>query len=67
MMPDMDGQAMYEELSTIAPMQAERVIFVTGGAFTMRAHDFLARVPNARLSKPFDVDSLLELVRARMA
>jgi signal transduction histidine kinase len=67
MMPDMDGQSVYEELAMTAPMQAERIIFVTGGAFTMRAHDFLARVPNTRLSKPFNVDSLLELVRARMA
>jgi two-component system cell cycle sensor histidine kinase/response regulator CckA len=67
MMPDMDGQSVYEELLRTAPKQAERIIFVTGGAFTMRAHDFLARVPNTRLSKPFNVDSLLELVRARMA
>jgi two-component system cell cycle sensor histidine kinase/response regulator CckA len=67
MMPDLDGQAMYEELLKIAPKQAERMIFVTGGAFTMRAHDFLARVPNTRLSKPFDVEGLLELVRSRIA
>jgi signal transduction histidine kinase len=67
MMPDMDGQAMYEEVLSVAPRQAERMIFVTGGAFTMRAHDFLARVQNMRLSKPFDVDQLLELVRSRIA
>jgi hypothetical protein len=42
------------------------MVFVTGGAFTMRARDFLARVPNARLSKPFDVDALLNLVRTRI-
>ncbi|MDP9000190.1 MAG: response regulator [Myxococcota bacterium] len=67
MMPEMDGPAMYDELLKIAPAQAERMVFVTGGAFTMRAHDFLERVPNVRLSKPFDVDSLLELVRGRIA
>jgi two-component system, cell cycle sensor histidine kinase and response regulator CckA len=67
MMPDMDGQSVYEAFLRTAPKQAERIIFVTGGAFTMRAHDFLARVQNTRLSKPFNVDFLLEIVRARMA
>jgi len=67
MMPQMDAQSMYEELVAIAPAQAERMVFVTGGAFTMRARDFLARVPNARLGKPFDVDALLALVREKVA
>jgi two-component system cell cycle sensor histidine kinase/response regulator CckA len=66
MMPEMDAPSLYDELLRIAPGQAERMVFVTGGAFTMRAHDFLARVPNTRLSKPFDVESLIALVRARM-
>jgi signal transduction histidine kinase len=67
MMPEMDAPAMHEALTKAAPAQAERMVFVTGGAFTTRAREFLARVPNPRLSKPFDVDALLELVRARVA
>ena len=67
MMPEMDAPAMHEALAKSAPAQAERMVFVTGGAFTVRARDFLARVPNPRLSKPFDVDALLELVRSRLA
>ena len=39
------------------------MIFFTGGAFTERARDFLAQVPNARLEKPFEVAELRELVR----
>jgi signal transduction histidine kinase len=66
LMPQIDAPAMYDELLKIAPDQAQRMVFVTGGAFTMRARDFLARVPNTRLSKPFDVDALLKLVRARL-
>jgi signal transduction histidine kinase len=66
MMPEMDGAAMYEVLKKIVPGQAERMVFVTGGSFTMRARDFLERVQNQRLSKPFDVDALLALVRERM-
>jgi hypothetical protein len=66
MMPEMDAPSMYSELMTFAPEQAERMIFVTGGAFTMRARDFLDRVPNARMNKPFDVDALITLVRSRI-
>ena len=66
MLPEMDGPALYEEVRKIDPAQADRMIFVTGGVFTLRARDFLANVPNSRLGKPFDIDSLLALVRARM-
>ncbi len=67
MMPEMDAPAMYEQLRKFEPSQAHRMVFVTGGAFTWRARDFLASVPNAQLGKPFDVDALLELVRTRIA
>jgi signal transduction histidine kinase len=66
MMPETDGQGIYEELRKFAPEQAERMIFVTGGAFTVRSRDFLESVKNGCLSKPFDVDELLSVVRARI-
>jgi two-component system cell cycle sensor histidine kinase/response regulator CckA len=67
LMPQMDGPGLYDQLRKIAPGQAEKMVFVTGGAFTLRARDFLERVPNVRLSKPFDVEALVGLVRTRMA
>jgi signal transduction histidine kinase len=67
LMPQMDGPALYDELRKSAPGQAERMVFITGGAFTVRAREFLERVPNFRVSKPFDVEALLKIVRARMA
>ncbi|MDP9148429.1 MAG: response regulator [Myxococcota bacterium] len=67
MMPEMDAPAMHERLRQLAPSQAERMVFMTGGAFTMRARDFLQSVPNAQLGKPFDVDALVALVRTRIA
>ena len=67
MMPEMDAPALYERLREIAPQQAERMAFITGGAFSMRARDFLESVPNPRLSKPFDVEALLCLVRGYTA
>jgi two-component system cell cycle sensor histidine kinase/response regulator CckA len=66
MMPEMDAPVLYEELRRIAPSQAERMVFVTGGAFTVRAREFLESVPNPRLVKPFDVEALVELVRSRI-
>ncbi len=66
MMPEMDAPVLHEELCKIAPTQAERMVLLTGGAFTSRAREFLETVPNPRLSKPFDVDALVELVRSRM-
>jgi signal transduction histidine kinase len=66
LMPEMDAPALHDELLAVAPDQAERMVFVTGGAFTMRARDFLDRVPNDRLAKPFDVDALIALVRRRV-
>jgi signal transduction histidine kinase len=66
MMPGMDAPALYDELCKVAPAQAKRMVFMTGGAFTARARDFLARSPNARVDKPFDVCSLRALVRKRV-
>ena len=66
MMPEMDAPVLHDELCKIAPAQAERMVFVTGGAFTLRAREFLESVPNPRLGKPFDVEALLELVRSRV-
>jgi signal transduction histidine kinase len=67
MLPDMDAQSLHEKLTLIDPTQADRMVFVTGGVFTARARDFLASVPNPRLGKPFDIDTLLALVRERAA
>jgi CheY-like chemotaxis protein len=63
MMPGMDGPGLHDEMCRVAPGLAKRMVFMSGGAFTMRARDFLARVPNARVDKPFDAAALRALVR----
>jgi PAS domain S-box-containing protein len=55
MMPEVTGMDVYEQLP---PEARARVVFLTGGAFTDRARNFLERVPNRRLHKPFDVEQL---------
>jgi signal transduction histidine kinase len=58
MMPDFTGVELYEELSKIAPDQAKRMIFLTGGAFTERGRAFLETVPNQKLDKPVEIATL---------
>ena len=52
-MPDMTGMALHDKLQAEAPALAARMVFLTGGGFTREAAEFLDRVPNARLEKPF--------------
>jgi PAS domain S-box-containing protein len=40
-----------------------RIVFMTGGAFTPRAGEFLATVGNPRIEKPFDLNEVRRLVR----
>jgi CheY-like chemotaxis protein/two-component sensor histidine kinase len=63
MMPELTGMDLHAELEKIAPDQAARMVFVSGGAFTPRAREFLERVPNARVEKPIDLQNLRVLLR----
>jgi CheY-like chemotaxis protein len=66
MMPVMDGREFFTQLTRLAPDQASKVVFLTGGAFTPTLQAFLAGVPNERISKPFDVAQLKSTVNARL-
>ncbi len=63
MMPDMTGIELFAELSRTDPALAERIVFVTGGAFTPQARAFLETVPNQRLEKPVDNQRLRAMAR----
>lgn len=62
MMPDMTGIDLYEAVLRLDPGQAERMVFVTGGAVTVRAREFVASTQNQVLEKPFDVRRLREII-----
>ena len=62
MMPQVTGMKLHDELLRIDPTQAARIVFLTGGAFTPAAREFLDGVPNRRLEKPFDLKALRKLV-----
>ncbi|MGB8933427.1 MAG: response regulator, partial [Anaeromyxobacteraceae bacterium] len=63
MMPDVSGMAFFDEVAILDPGLQGRIVFVTGGAFTEAARDFLDRVANLRLEKPVDPTTLRETVR----
>jgi len=60
MMPEMTGMELHAVVARNHPGVERRFVFMTGGAFTPRAAQFLAEVKNQCLEKPFD----LEVVRA---
>ena len=65
MMPGMSGIELFRALKARATGLEERLVFMTGGAFTPEAEEFLDEVTNARVEKPFDfasVDRLLHRV-----
>ncbi len=63
MMPDMTGMQLHHELSLVAPDQADRMIFLTGGAFTAEARRFLSEIPKEHLEKPFEPANLRAIVQ----
>ena len=67
MMPELSGMGFYEALRARHPSTADRVVFITGGAFTPEASSFLASVPNARLDKPFGAAELRLVVERELA
>jgi PAS domain S-box-containing protein len=62
MMPEMSGMELYDEIQRRLPHIVDRIVFVTGGAFTASARAFLERVPNPRLEKPFAPKAMRALV-----
>ena len=58
MMPDMTGMDLYHALMKQNPAQAARMVFMTGGAFTVEARQFLANGGVTFIEKPFNLEQL---------
>jgi CheY-like chemotaxis protein len=67
MMPGMSGVDLYEQLRVQSPGLERKIVFMTGGAFTTRAAEFLASVDNRRIEKPFSLGLLERIVREMAA
>ncbi len=62
MMEHGSGADLYAHVRSARPDMAERIIFMTGGTFRQETRDFLARVSNPCLDKPFNLDELIQTV-----
>jgi PAS domain S-box-containing protein len=67
MMPEMSGMDFLAALEREEPGLARRLIFITGGAFTAQAREFLERSPNLTLEKPFSPTDLRDVVAKALA
>ncbi len=65
-MPGMSGMELHAEISERAPELARRIVFLTGGIYMPHAREFVERVPNVLVEKPFDTASLRALVAERV-
>jgi CheY-like chemotaxis protein len=61
-MPHMSGMELYARLQEVAPQAAERMVFLTGGAFTSAAREFVRTVRNPVLEKPVPPEALLAAI-----
>ena len=62
MMSNMSGIDLHEWLTSAHPRLAEQFIFITGGAFTPRAREYLNNVDNYIIERPFNVTNFRRLV-----
>jgi signal transduction histidine kinase/BarA-like signal transduction histidine kinase len=62
MLPETSGVDFYVEVLRAAPHLVHRIVFMAGGASTVRARAFLSSIANPCLEKPLDMSELRRLV-----
>ncbi len=67
MMPGLSGMELHARLQASRPGDAARVIFLSGDTFSDGAREFLERVPNARVDKPYEPATLRAAVATAVA
>ena len=65
MMPEVSGMELFARVSERCPEIASRFVFMTGGAFTPEAREFLKQSPLVCLEKPFELRQIRDLVKER--
>jgi len=66
MMPGVSGMDVHRGLTELGPEHVERMVFVTGGAYTDEGAAFLAGVSNPYLDKPFSKAQLHQLIETQL-
>lgn len=67
MMPDVNGIDVYDYLVRERPHLVPRVIYMTGGAFTPRATQFLATIANEHIYKPFSLAEIRGVIERHLS
>ena len=65
MMRDVSGIDVYEQARQARPSLEQRFVFMTGGAFTQRAREFVAQVKCPCLAKPFHPHQVVAALKRR--
>ena len=66
LMPGLTGMDLHAELARTRPELARRMVFLTGGACTEAAREFLAQPGMECVEKPFDLESLRQAIARRL-
>jgi len=64
MMPEVDGKSFYDAVRLDHPELSDRIVFMSGGAFTPRLRKFAASVSNPVLQKPVSREDLESILSA---
>jgi PAS domain S-box-containing protein len=64
MMPTITGIDLHLHVLDRNPALAKKFVFMTGGTYTARARDYLEKVANPRLTKPFEIHDLFAAIEA---
>jgi signal transduction histidine kinase/CheY-like chemotaxis protein len=67
LMPEMTGMDLYRELRLAHPALARHMVFLTGGACTEAAREFLLQPGMECVEKPFDLESIRAVIARRLA
>lgn len=67
MLANETGRDFHVAVEMHRPDLLERIVYVTGGAYTAESQAFLESVPNARIEKPLDIKLVCRLVAERLA
>ncbi len=62
LLPDMNGFILAQEIKRIEPSLSDRILFISGILFGQSTVDHLGSVGAGFLSKPFQLESLIEAV-----
>ena len=66
-MPEMDGIELYYYMKNISESLVNKVIFITGDVMSVDTHRFLEKTASVFIPKPFDADTLRDIVNRRLA